>query len=335
MDKQDCVLVVCPAWVGDLVMAQSLFRVLKERAANTSIDTIAPPWTAPLLARMPEVRDTFVLPIGHGTFGLSTRWRMGQVLRKRHYQQAIVLPRSFKAALVPYFARATRRTGYLGELRWGLLNDTRAVSAKRTVDRFVALGLEPNETPPSPLPLPRLAEDKDNLAVVLAKLGMEHPTGPVLALCPGAEYGPAKRWPTAYFAEVASQAIAHNWQVWLFGSARDTTTTAEIQQHLRGAAIDLAGRTTLPDVVDLLALATAVVSNDSGLMHIAAALNRPLIALFGSSDPTNTPPLSPQANILRLSLPCSPCMQRTCPENHLACLQQLTPDQVLARLPLE
>ena len=334
MDTQRRILVIGPAWVGDLVMAQSLFRVLKEYSPNAVIDAVAPPWTAPLLTRMPEIRNTWVLPIGHGSLGFSTRWHLGQQLRAHRYQQAIVLPRSFKAALVPFFARAAQRTGYRGELRWGLLNDIRPLSAKRTVDRFVALGVKPGQPLPTDLPLPSLTVDSDNLSAVLAKLGVPPPTGPVLALCPGAEYGPAKRWPATHFAQVARKAIAAHWRVWLFGSARDATVTAEIQQILGGAAVDFAGRTSLPDAVDLLSRATTVVTNDSGLMHIAAAVGRPVIALFGSSDPQQTPPLTPRATVLRLDLPCSPCLQRTCPQNHLECLQALSPAQVLAALPL-
>ncbi len=312
-------------------MAQSLFQILK--GYNTTIDAVAPPWTAPLLARMPEVRETWVLPVSHGTFGLSTRWRLGRALRERHYQQAIVLPSSFKAALVPFFGRAVRRTGYLGEFRFGLLNDIRTTSARRTVDRFLALGVESTQPLPPP-PLPRLRVDSDNTQRVLARLGIASPRDPVLALCPGAEYGPAKRWPAVHFAEVAKKAIAIGWQVWLFGSQRDAPITAEIQKEVGRMAIDCAGRTSLPDVVDLLSLASAIVTNDSGLMHVAAALDRPVVALYGSSDPTLTPPLTQRATILRLDLPCSPCLQRTCPKHHLECLQALTPAQVLAALPL-
>ncbi|CAK0738997.1 ADP-heptose--LPS heptosyltransferase 2 [Gammaproteobacteria bacterium] len=330
----DGVLVIGSAWIGDLIMAHSLFQILKAHSADMAIDVVAPPWTAPLLARMPEVREALVLPLGHGELGLSTRWHLGRGLRERRYRQAIVLPRSLKAALVPFFAQAIRRTGYLGELRWGLLNDVRPRVAGRTVDQFVALGLERGVAPPDPLPLPRLVTDTSSTGAVLARLGISPPVGPVLALCPGAEYGPAKRWPAAHFAEVTRTVAALGWQVWLFGSARDIATTAEVQRYAGGVAIDLAGRTSLTEAVDLLALATVVVTNDSGLMHVAAALGRPLVALFGSSDPLHTPPLTPHATIMHPNLSCSPCLKRTCPYGHLECLQGLDPADVLAALPL-
>ncbi|CAK0779190.1 hypothetical protein CCP3SC15_6320001 [Gammaproteobacteria bacterium] len=215
-----------------------------------------------------------------------------------------------------------------------MLNDIRPRKKGRTVDRFVALGLAPGVALPDPLPQPRLTADAENAGIVLAKLGIKPPEGPMLALCPGAEYGPAKRWPTTHFAEVARKVVAAGWQVWLFGSDRDAGITAEVQQHAGGVAIDLAGRTRLTEAVDLLALATAVVTNDSGLMHVAAALDRPLVALFGSSDPHHTPPLTPHATILSRRLSCSPCLRRTCPLGHLNCLQGLTPATVFAALPL-
>jgi heptosyltransferase-2 len=315
-----------------MVIAQSLFRVLKERDSSIAIDVMAPPWTTPLLERMPEVREAQVLTLGHGELGLRTRWRLGQTLRARHYAWAIVLPRAFKAALVPFVARAARRTGYRGELRWGLLNDLRPETPGRTVDRFVALGLEPGEPLPNPLPLPRLIADMGNARAILTRLGIAPPLGPVLALCPGAEYGPAKRWPAAHFAAVAQAAAGDGWQVWLFGSARDATITAEVQRLAGGVAVDLAGRTDLTAALDLLALAAAVVTNDSGLMHVSAALDRPLVALFGSSDPRHTPPLSPRAQVLRRNLPCSPCLRRTCPLGHLKCLQEISPATVITTL---
>ncbi|CAK0746996.1 ADP-heptose--LPS heptosyltransferase 2 [Gammaproteobacteria bacterium] len=327
------ILIIAPAWIGDFIMAQSLFQVLRERNPKTVIDIVAPAWTVPLAARMPDVGEAFPLLIQHGKLALATRWRLGRTLRERHYQQAIVLPRSFKAALVPFVARATRRTGYLGEMRWGLLNDIRSGIAERTVDRFVALGMEPGVVLPDPLPLPRLTADRDAAVAVLARLSIAPPTKPVLVLCPGAEYGPAKRWPVTHFAAVAHKATVSGWQVWLFGSNHDATLTTEIQQLSGKVTVDFAGRLSLVEAIDLLSLASAVVTNDSGLMHMAAALDRPLVALFGSSDPRHTPPLSAHATILHRRLPCSPCLRRVCPRSHMKCLQGLTPCDVLSALP--
>lgn len=317
-----------------MVMAQSLFKLLKARDPRTEIDVVAPAWTAPLLARMPEVRETIPLPLGHGDLGLRTRWRLGRGLRARDYDQAIVLPNSLKSALVPFAARAGVRTGYVGEWRYGLLNDARRLDKQRlpqTVQRFVALGL-PSDAPLPAVPEPRLSADPDNAAQALARLGHAQPKAPVLALCPGAEYGPAKRWPVPYFVEVAQRKLAEGWQVWLFGSHKDEAITQEIQALTQHRCLDLGGRTALGEAIDLLSLADAVVTNDSGLMHVAAALARPVIALFGSSDPRHTPPLSAHARILSLNLPCSPCFKRVCPLGHTRCLTDLSPARVLAAL---
>jgi heptosyltransferase-2 len=322
------VLVVGPSWVGDMVMIEPLLALLKERHPAPAIDVLAPAWSRPLLERMPAVRRAIDLPIGHGALALTERWRIGRMLRGR-YSEAIVLPGSWKSALIPFFAGIRRRTGFVRELRFGLLNDIRRLDKRAlpmTVQRFWALGNESGTPPPARL-IPRLHSDPAAVAATRAALGM---TGqaPVLVLCPGAEYGPAKRWPTAHFAAVACHHLARGWQVWLLGSAKDAPVTAAIAAQAPGAA-DLAGRTDLGQACDLIAAADLVISNDSGLMHVAAAFDRPLVAVYGSSDPGFTPPLSPRARVLTLNLPCSPCFKRECPLGHLNCLNDLPPARVL------
>ncbi len=317
-----------------MVLAQSLFRLLKQRYPQSRLDVLAPAWTHPLLARMPEVDEAIAAPFAHGRFDLGARLKLGRGLRTRGYDHAIVLPNSWKSALVSWAARIPQRTGFVGELRYGLLNDARKLDKQkfpRTVDRFVALGLEPGEGLPE-IPPPRLRADTENARAALAHLGRDLPKASVLALCPGAEYGPAKRWPVEYFADVANAKLAQGWEVWLFGSDKDAAVTAAVQAGTGGRCLDLGGRTALTEAIDLLALATAVVTNDSGLMHIAAALGRRLVALYGSSDPRHTPPLSANATLLSLSLPCSPCFQRECPLGHLKCLRDLHPAVVLDAL---
>jgi heptosyltransferase II len=331
---QGPVLVIGPAWVGDMIMAQSLFMTLRLAQPDRPIDVIAPGWSLPLLERMPEVRRAIILPVAHGELALDRRWRAGRSLRGEGYGQAIVLPRSLKAALPPIAAGIPRRTGYLGEFRYVLLNDIRPLDRKtlyRTVDRFVNLGIPAGEAIPEPVPQPRLTIPADGPEQAAIALGLDIAAAPVLALCPGAEYGPAKRWPEQHFASVARQRLAAGWQVWLFGSERDRPVTGAIAAAAPGS-IDLAGRTSLAQAVDLLSRAGAVVSNDSGLMHVAAAVGVPVIALYGSSDPAYTPPLSPRARILSLGLDCSPCFKRECPLGHLNCLRQLAPERVLSLL---
>ncbi len=325
------VLVVGPAWVGDMVMAQSLFMTLKQREPAPAVDVIAPAWSLPILERMPEVRRPIPLPVGHGELALGRRWHLGRSLRGANYQQAIVLPRSAKAALPAFASGIPRRTGYRGEFRYGLLNDIRPLDRQRlyrTVDRFVALGHAPDAPQPPPIPEPRLVISERGRDEARIALGLGNQDAPVLALCPGAEYGPSKRWPAEHYAEIARARLTAGWQVWLFGSQKDRPVTQAIAEAAPGCA-DLAGRTQLGQAIDLLACADLVITNDSGLMHIAAATGRPVIAVYGSSDPGYTPPLTSRRRILHLGLECSPCFQRECPLGHLNCLRKLTPDQVL------
>jgi heptosyltransferase-2 len=322
MAKPNRIVIVGPAWVGDMVMAESLFAMAKRRHPGARLEVLAPRWTLPLLQFMPEVDEGILLPFGHGEFNLAGRRRLGRTLAARQYDLALVLPGSFKSALVPYWAGATERRGYGGLLRRLLLTDARTKQALPQVESFAAL-LE-NE---GDVPRPKLTVPHDSIEKALAGLGLARPTAPVLALAPGAEYGPAKRWPSRHFATLAKAKRDQGWEVWLFGSAGDREVAAGIP-----ATADLVGRTSLDQAVALLSLADAVVSNDSGLMHVAAALDRPQVALFGPSDPTRTGPRNPAARVLRLGLDCSPCNKRVCPLGHHRCLEDITADQVLEAL---
>lgn len=315
-----------------MVMAQSLFRRLKARRPGSAIDVVAPIWTRPLLERMPEVRLALDMPLNHGQLGLRTRRRLGRSLRRTGYRQAIVLPNSWKSALVPFWARIPRRTGYLGEMRWWLLNDVRRLDPTRlpmTVQRFLALGEESGGELPDPIPVPRLQVQPDKVEKARQRLGLTRTDAPVLGLCPGAEYGPAKKWPAAYFAEIARHKRAEGWQTWLFGSERDIVVGREVASAAGDGCTDLTGRTSLAEAVDLLSATSLVVTNDSGLMHVAAAVGRPLVAVYGSSDPGFTPPLHDGSHVVRLGIECSPCFKRECPLGHYKCLRDLKPAQVL------
>lgn len=316
------ILVVGPAWVGDMVMAHSLFQVLTRRYPEAVLDVLAPGWTLPLLRFMPEVREGIALPFGHGELGWARRRRIGHDLRSRGYDLALVLPGSLKAALVPFWAGVPRRRGYGGLLRRLLLTEALPEPALPQVESFIALAERAGGAPE-----PRLTVTEEARAAALAALGLRRPEAPLLALAPGAEYGPAKRWPSRHFASVAEARRAHGWHVWLFGSPADRAAAAAIP-----ADENLVGRTSLDQAVALLGLADAMVSNDSGLMHVAAALGRPQVALFGPSDPLRTGPHNPMAQVLRLGLDCSPCNKRACPLRHHRCLEDLSPAQVLAAL---
>lgn len=313
-----------------MVMAQSLFKILRSVDEAADIDVLAPPWTLPVLARMPEVQASIEMPLRHGELALSERRKLARALSTRNYQHTIVLPNSLKSALIPYWARIPRRTGYLGELRWGLLNDVRRLDKqhlRRTVERFVALGLEAGMALPDPIPAPALQIQTEQVDAALRHLGLTRPSSPLLIACPGAEYGPAKRWPPDYFAELAGSVLDDGWNLWLLGSDKDRPIAESICSAAPGC-VNLVGKTSLGEAIDLGSLADVVVSNDSGLMHVAAATGRAVVALFGSSDPNFTPPLTDRSRILHLDLPCSPCFKRECPLQHFRCMRDLRPSVV-------
>lgn len=329
------VLVIGPSWVGDTVLAQPLFQRLHQRHPGLELDVMGPDWTLPLLRRMPQVSAALPLPFGHGDFAPLRRWRLGRGLRARDYAQAIVLPNSWKSALVPWAAGIPRRTGFIGEQRHGLLNDARPLDKQALplmVERFCALAEDRGLAPHRPIAALSLTSDAANQAALRARLLLAVDK-PVTCLCPGAEYGPAKRWPPAHFAQLARTMHARGHQIWILGSGKDRPIGEDIAAASGGSARNLCGETSIGDAIDLLALADVVVSNDSGLMHIAAALHRPLWAIYGSSSPAFTPPLSDRARVVREPIACSPCFQRECPLGHLDCLRKLSADKVAALIP--
>ncbi len=333
------ILIIAPSWVGDAVMAQPLLRRLRERYPDAMIDAFAPAWVAPVLERMAEIRRVVINPLAHGEFSLKLRWKLGRALRQDHYDHAIILPNSLKSALIPFFAGIPLRTGFKGEMRFGLVNDMRHLDKQALplmVERFAVLAEHSGTPLRRPVENPHLTMEEGRVQATLAKLGL-FTKKTVVAFCVGAEYGPAKRWPASHFAELARMLVDADHEIWLLGSHKDAEIGAEIERSSNGVARNLCGQTDLAQAIDLLAAANLAIVNDSGLMHIAAALDKPVVALFGSSSPGFTPPLSDQARIVSLNLPCSPCFKRVCPLGHFDCMMKLTPqrvfDEVAAALP--
>jgi heptosyltransferase-2 len=314
-----------------MVMAQSLFKTIKKLYPESIIDVVAPEWALPVLERMPEVENGIALPVLHGQFAFFARVSLGKSLRDNNYTHAIVMPRSWKSALVPYFAGVHVRTGYRGEMRYGLLNDIRVLDKsvlQQTVQRYAAHAYDektdsPPDIPPK-IPRPQLEVDQSNLSALLSgfELKLEKP---VVCMMPGAEYGPAKQWPVEYYAELACMLEEKGYQVWVLGSAKEDELGNRIINNAGEAVINLCGKTSLVDVIDLLSCAEQVVTNDSGLMHVAAAVGVKLNVIYGSSTPAYTPPLAEDENlnIFYLNLECSPCFKRKCPLGHTNCLRKI------------
>ncbi len=311
---------------------QPMLRRLKQRHPGCRIDVFAPPWTAGLLQAMPQVSEVITNPFPHGALQLAARYRLGRQLQD--YAQAIVLPNSWKSALLPFFARIPHRTGFIGETRYGLLNDARRLDKTLLplmVERFAYLAEDAQGQLPRPLENPALeiAAAQQQAALIKLQLTLDKP---VVIFCPGAEYGPAKRWPAASFAAIAQRLQQKGYAVWLIGSAKDRPVAEEINQLASGNCHNLCGSTDLTDAIALLSMAALVLSNDSGLMHLSAALDRPMLALFGSSSPQFTPPLSDKAVVIKHEISCSPCFKRVCPLGHFDCMRLISPDRVWDRV---
>lgn len=326
----DKILIVSPSWIGDCVMTQPLLRRLKTLRPGCEIDVFAPKWSMAVYERMPEVSAVLENPFGHGALALKRRWQTGRALGKRGYNQVIVLPGSLKSALIAFATGIKRRTGYVGESRYLLLNDIRRLDKAALplmVDRYTALAYPSQAEFDGFSDYPEFAISAENVAAALQKHGLDT-AKPVVAFCPGAEYGPAKRWPPQYFAALARRFADEGRQIWLFGSQKDFDIAEEINRLADGICINLCGKTSLSEAIDLLSCAKTAVCNDSGLMHLAAALGCRVLAVYGSSSADHTPPLSEKARIVSLNLDCSPCFKRECPLGHTDCLNKLTPETV-------
>lgn len=327
-----------------MVMSQSLYITLKQQHPDAIIDVMAPAWCKPILDRMPEVNQAIEMPLGHGDIDLLGRRRLGKQLKANNYTHAYICPNSAKSALIPWFADIPKRIGWKGEMRYGLLNDLRPnkKSFQYMVERYVALAHPKSKMIDSSslggldtLPRPKLAIDSDVQQTTLTKFSLSTEK-PVLGLCPGAEFGPAKQWPVEHYATVANEMINQGHQVWLFGSAKDKETTETIKSLVdsenQKSIFNLAGDTSLIEAVDLLAACKTVVSNDSGLMHVAAAVGCHVVGVYGSTSPKYTPPLAEKVDIVSTDIKCRPCFKRECEFKHLKCLTELNPQLVLDKI---
>lgn len=327
------ILVVSPNWIGDAVMAQPLLRLLREQHPAWPIDVLAPPAVAPVWRQMSEVDAVVETPFRHGALQLKQRWTLARALRRRGYAAAYVLPNTLKFALIPWLAGIARRVGYKGESRYGLINVMHHDSTPPLpmVAFYAALARPPSNAPQlAGLPRPKLVVSAAQIDAACARAGLA-PEGALIAFAPGAEFGSAKRWPAFHFAALAGRILAADpgARIVLLGSPKERDVCAEIVDRLGSPNVrNLAGATSLGEAFALIARADAVVANDSGLLHVASALNRPVIALYGPTDPDHAPPFSDQAKSLSLRLACAPCRQRECPLGHQDCMQKLGAERV-------
>lgn len=328
------ILIVTPAWLGDMVMSHSLIQVLKGQHPDAEFAVLAPKSTLPISELMPEFTIRFVVEDGHGQFNLKRRWQLAREIRTHRFDAAYILPNTLKSALIPFLARIPRRVGWLGESRYLFLNEIHKNPPKLPlmVERYVALAYPQNQfLMGSEFPCPRLIIPADLSAQTIEKFGIDT-RKQIFTLSPGAAFGPAKKWPAEYFAQVAQAKINEGYEVWMIGAPNEKEAAAEIIS-IEPCVRNFVGETSLLEMVTLLSLSQQVLTNDSGPMHIAASLSVPLVAIFGSSSPDFTPPLGEKVCILEKNdLSCRPCFQRTCRFGHYACLREIMPSRVLEAL---
>jgi heptosyltransferase II len=337
------ILIIAPNWIGDAVTTQPLLANLKALYPDSKIDVLASNWVSPIYRACSEVHEVIEAKFEHKKLQWSLRKQLAKVIEAKNYQACFILPNSFKSALIPWLANIPFRVGYRGELRFGLINlaldNPSKINRPKMVGHYLALGhlLKDGNFPLPVEPIPRLHVSSSTKQSIEHKLQNNniHPDS-IYVMCPGAEHGPSKRWPTEHFAVLAQNLITQNSnnQIILLGSKSDHALAQEITSQAKPSdkIHNWCGDTSLDEAIALIGMSKAVVSNDSGLMHVAAALQIPQVAIFGSSDPAHTPPLSDRAKIIWLNMTCSPCHKRVCPLGHLRCLKDILPEQVLATL---
>ncbi|MEK9656810.1 MAG: lipopolysaccharide heptosyltransferase II [bacterium] len=330
------ILIISPNWLGDLVMAQSLFIELKKQHKNCRIHLLGASWTHSLATRMPEISKHIIFENKQKKLSLKKRWLLAKQLQKEKYDLAIILPLSVKAALIPWLAKIPKRRGWhykawLIKNRFGLLNEYAAYPKDfKQVELYHSLHRSPFKR--GPYPLPHLQTNEENTQSLQKKYAI-NPTQPSLIICPGAAYGPTKQWPSDYFTQVASHFIEKKWLIILIGAKKETQLCQIIETTIANKrCLNLCNKTHLDDVIDLLSSSTIILSNDSGLMHVAAAIKKRQIAIYGSSSPKFTPPLNTKASIQTLNLECSPCFKKKCPLTHYDCLKKLKPSKIISEI---
>jgi heptosyltransferase-2 len=317
-------------WIGDFVRCHSVVQVLRERFPDRPVDMLATPLCASLADYMPGVRKAVVADLPRRRLGLAENLALAARLRSEHYGSALIMSRKWKAALAPFLAGIPERTGFVGEARFVLLNDRRhgERALPRMVDQCAMLALPPGAALPGSWPAPVLAVPPTDIAAWMQKRGLAGEARPIVALAPGA-VGPSKRWPVEYYAELTRRLLAEGFAVWVLGGPGEKALAQEIIAET--PARDLTGL-DLRDGILALAAAAVAVSNDSGLLHVAAALGTPSIGIFGPTSPQLWAPLNPLAAVIetKTTLDCRPCHKPVCRVGHHRCMRDIPPSDVFA-----
>ncbi|MGN1394347.1 MAG: lipopolysaccharide heptosyltransferase II [Succinivibrionaceae bacterium] len=337
-------LVIAPSWIGDLIMSQCLYKTIKKLDQNSIIHVLAPNWCLKVLNRMPEIDKSILIPLTHGEFSLKTRYTIGKQLRTEKYDICYILPNSWKSALIPFFAKIPQRIGWIGESRYFLLTSIRKDKTKfpKLIERYASLAYSKDNVKKGSdiknIDIPVLSINKLNLESLLDKNNIESKEKIIIGICPGAEYGITKKWPTSHYAELLDIFYKNNSQieVIIFGSQKDINTSQEIINQLKTDVVSythmLAGKTSIEDAIDLLSACNLVISNDSGLMHVTAAVNTKLVAIFGSTSTKYTPPTTKNALLIESDEHCHPCFKKVCKYNSVICLKQIMPIYVYNKI---
>ena len=346
------ILIIAPNWIGDAVMSQPLLASLLSNFPQYQIDVIASAWVAPIYRACNEVHEVLEVPLQHGQLQFKLRYGLAKKIKQQNYAACIVLPNSLKSALIPWMAEIPIRIGYLGEMRFGLINRSIPNPSRShrmpMVERYLALAdslKNAENTSTGPIQFiknPSLHISNHVTESVLQKLKERNLSEQAIyTLCPGAEFGPSKRWPVENFALLAQKILKKNKlnSITILGGPSDKILAEKICSQVFKTnpedlprIYNLCGNTSLDEAMAIINMSASLISNDSGLMHIGAALQVNQVAIFGSSDPYHTPPLSNKAKVIWLNLPCSPCYKRDCPLGHLKCLWGISPEQVFLSL---
>jgi heptosyltransferase II len=323
------ILIVPYMWIGDFVRCHSVVKLLKARFPARPVDVLATTLCAPLADYMPGLRQAIVVDLPRGRLSFAAQRALAARLKREDYGSALIMPRTWKSALAPFLAGIPQRIGWLGEWRFGLINDLRYGERKlaRMVDRCAALALPARDTPPADWPLPELRVPAAEIAGWREHNGLTA-DGAIVALAPGA-VGPSKRWPAAAYADLARRLVAEGAAIWVLGGPAEAPL-ARIIADVGPQVHDLTG-SDLRNAIIALAGADAAVSNDSGLLHVAAALGTPSIGIFGPTSPWHWAPLNPLAATIETTteLPCQPCHKPTCRLLHHRCMRDIATEQVL------